>query len=151
MREKGTAATLLVGIPAGLLLGVSLFTFGYARGHSYLTDDPAACVNCHPMREQFEGWIKSSHRSAAVCNDCHTPADPVGKYAIKVLNGFNHSWAFTRGRFPDAIRMRSRNQAVTRASCSRCHQDIVVAMGAGRHPREGVECLECHRDVGHAH
>ena len=27
----------------GSLLGVGLFTFGYARGASYLTGDPAAC------------------------------------------------------------------------------------------------------------
>ncbi len=151
MREKGTAAAFLVGMPAGVLLGLSIYTFGYARGHSYLTDDPAACVNCHPMREQYEGWIKSSHRRAAVCNDCHTPGDRLGKYTTKLLNGFSHSLAFTAGQFADAIRIRGRNRAVTQASCNRCHQEILAAIGAGRHPREGVECLDCHRDVGHAH
>jgi nitrate/TMAO reductase-like tetraheme cytochrome c subunit len=27
------------------------------------------------MREQFDGWLRASHRAVAVCNDCHTPHD----------------------------------------------------------------------------
>lgn len=34
------------------------------------------------MREHFEGWIKSTHRAAAVCNDCHMPYERVG--ALKI-------------------------------------------------------------------
>ena len=49
------------------------YTFAYARGWAYMTDDPRACANCHVMNEQYDGWIKSSHRSVAVCNDCHVP------------------------------------------------------------------------------
>jgi cytochrome c nitrite reductase small subunit len=67
----------------------------YARGGSYLTDDPAACANCHVMREQYDGWIAASHRAVAVCNDCHTPPGLLGKYATKARNGFWHSVAFT--------------------------------------------------------
>ena len=32
---------------AGVAAGVGGFTFVYARGYSYLTNDPKACVNCH--------------------------------------------------------------------------------------------------------
>ena len=31
----------------------------YAQGFSYLSDDPAACANCHIMREHYDGWQKA--------------------------------------------------------------------------------------------
>ena len=70
---RSFAGPVLLAIAVGVLTGVGMFTFGYARGASYMTNDPAACVNCHVMRDQFEGWMKSSHGKVAVCNDCHTP------------------------------------------------------------------------------
>ena len=68
-REVSIVAAALVGLAAG----VGVYTFAYARGASYMTDDPRACANCHVMEEQYAGWSRSSHRSVAVCNDCHTP------------------------------------------------------------------------------
>ena len=79
------------------------FTFTYAKGGSYLTNNPAACANCHVMREQYDDWSKSSHRAVATCNDCHTPANVLGKYATKISNGFKHSYYFTVGGFPEPI------------------------------------------------
>ncbi len=64
---------LSFGVPLGLVLGLGAFTFVYAKGGSYMTDRAAACANCHIMRDQYEGWLRSSHRPVAVCNDCHTP------------------------------------------------------------------------------
>ena len=64
----------------GLGLGVGGYTFLYAKGWSYFTNDPAACANCHVMREHYNAWIKSSHRAVATCNDCHTPHNFFGKY-----------------------------------------------------------------------
>jgi len=64
---------------------------------------PAACANCHVMRDYHDGWVKSSHRSVAACNDCHIPHDFIGKYSAKALNLFFHSFAFTIGRPPEAI------------------------------------------------
>ncbi len=93
-------AVVAMGVVMGLLLGIGGYTFVYARGASYLTNDPAACANCHIMREQFDGWQRSSHRSVAVCNDCHAPHDFVGKYTTKATNGFWHSFYFTTGGFP---------------------------------------------------
>lgn len=151
MKEKGSAIPWLLSIPAGVLLGVGVFTFGYARGGSYMTDDPGACANCHVMNEQYQGWMKSSHRKAAVCNDCHTPPGFVPKYFTKALNGFHHSLAFTTGRFPEVIQITGRNHAVTEASCMKCHEDITVEIGSGRHGGEAVSCTQCHRNVGHAH
>ena len=39
----------------GSLIGVGLFTFVYARGISYLGNDPASCVNCHVMERMNRG------------------------------------------------------------------------------------------------
>ena len=82
VRAKITFAILL-----GAVLGLGLFTFGYARGSAYLTNDPAACANCHIMSEHFAAWTKSSHRQVATCNDCHTPHSFLGKYATKARTG----------------------------------------------------------------
>lgn len=143
---------LVLGAILGLAGGVGLFTFSYARGSSYLTDDPAACANCHIMSEQFQAWNRSSHRAVAVCNDCHTPAGLVPKYVTKGINGFNHSFAFTTGRFPEPIQITARNRAIARAACRKCHAELTAAIDP--HPTgspAALDCLACHRDVGHLH
>lgn len=140
---------LIAAAAVGALLGLSLFTFGYARGWSYLTNDPQACANCHVMREQLNGWRKASHRQAAVCNDCHTPPGFAAKYGTKALNGLFHSWAFTTGRFPDHIRITERNRAVTESACLKCHADITDALRGSRTHSQAISCLRCHNQVGH--
>jgi cytochrome c nitrite reductase small subunit len=143
---------ILLGATLGLLLGVGGFTFIYARGASYLTNDPAACANCHVMEEQYTGWMKSSHRAVAVCNDCHTPHNLVGKYTTKALNGFWHSFYFTTGTFPEPIRITSRNARVTEQTCRDCHSDIVQAIDpVPSHGTGPLSCVSCHRNVGHLH
>jgi cytochrome c nitrite reductase small subunit len=143
--------SIILGVAAGLLFGIGGYTFVYARGGSYLTDNPAACANCHVMQEQYDGWQRSSHRSVAVCNDCHTPHTLVGKYTTKALNGFWHSFYFTTGGFPDPIRVTPRNAAVTEQTCRDCHEPVVRAID--HQPREGraLSCVQCHRNVGHLH
>lgn len=148
-RPSGFAAPLLLAILAGTTIGVGVYTFGYARGASYLTDDPQACANCHVMREQLEGWRKSSHGKVAVCNDCHTPPGFIPKYATKALNGFFHSLAFTTNHFPDEIRITDRNFKVAESSCLKCHADVVGAIRGTRARGSDVSCIDCHRNVGH--
>ena len=47
MRFTGVAiAGLTLSIAVGLAAGVGGYTFVFARGASYLTDDPAACALC---------------------------------------------------------------------------------------------------------
>jgi len=144
-----TTTWLLAGA-LGLTAGIGAFTFIYARGASYLGHDSAACANCHVMREQFEGWIRSSHRAVAECNDCHTPHALVPKYATKALNGFRHSWAFTTGRFHEPIRINRFNRAITEEACRSCHQDVVEAMDGGHESNDRISCVRCHHGVGHA-
>ena len=138
-----------LGVVLGVLAGLSLFTFGYARGASYLTDNAAACANCHVMNEQLAGWRKGSHRAVAVCNDCHTPAGFISKYATKVRNGFFHSLAFTTGKFPDEIQITGFSYRVTRRACLKCHAELVDSIQAVRGHEAEIDCIECHRDAGH--
>ncbi len=142
---------LLLAIFLGLGLGVGAYTFGYAKGYSYLTNDPAACANCHVMREHFDGWLKSSHRAVAACNDCHTPHGFLGKYAVKAENGFWHSFAFTTGWFPDTIRIRPRNREVVEQACRSCHAEIVLAIEGPHGLDNAAPCVPCHLSVGHPH
>jgi cytochrome c nitrite reductase small subunit len=150
MRRHGKVAWS-VALLFGVALGTGLYTFGYAKGASYLTNDPAACANCHVMEEQYSAWSRGSHRSVAVCNDCHTPPGLVPKYATKALNGWNHSLAFTTGRFPEPIRITARNRDVTEQACRKCHEDVVLAIEPHSRAAEPLACLTCHRDVGHLH
>lgn len=153
---RATSLALLTACAIGVAAGLGGYTFVYAKGSSYLTNDPAACANCHVMNEQYSGWIKSSHRSVAVCNDCHTPHDVVGKYATKARNGFWHSFYFTSGTFPEPIQITDRSRAIAEKSCRHCHGDIVDAIDspASKHGDDGQgdpqSCTRCHAGVGHA-
>lgn len=77
--ERPLAFLVTLGLVFGAAAGVGAYPFTSARGGSYLTNNPDACVNCHVMREQYDGWVKSSHRAVAVCNDCHTPPGHVSR------------------------------------------------------------------------
>jgi cytochrome c nitrite reductase small subunit len=143
------AARIFLGVSLGMAMGVGAYTFVYAKGGSYFTNDPAACANCHIMQEYYDGWSRASHRAVAVCNDCHTPPGVVGKYLTKASNGFWHSFAFTTGWHPDPLRITPRNRDIARRACDGCHQDIVQAI-EGVHPgRPERNCVQCHDSVGH--
>ena len=144
--------TLLLGVLLGLAIGLGGYTFIYSKGYSYLTNNPAACANCHVMRAQYDAWLKSSHRSAATCNDCHTPHNIFGKYAVKANNGFWHSFYFTTGWYPDTIEITKFDHRVTENACRRCHQNITAAIdGNVVHGKaQGIECTRCHASVGHS-
>ena len=162
---------LATAVLVGVLVGLGGFTFGYAKGASYLSTDPAVCANCHIMQEHFDAWQRSSHRAVAGCADCHMPHDFVGKYAAKASNGFWHSLAFTTGAFPDPLQIKSHNREITERTCRDCHAAIVEAIdpvddrtgrprpgaAASRRPQihDGIldtdrqSCIRCHTYVGH--
>jgi cytochrome c nitrite reductase small subunit len=147
--KVSVAMKLILAVILGILIGVALFTFGYAKGASYLTDRPSACANCHVMKEQHDSWIKSGHGKNAVCNDCHTPPGLLAKYGTKAINGFFHSLAFTTGRYPDNILITPRNHRVTELACLKCHESIVDGINQTRVHGLKVQCIHCHRRVGH--
>ena len=147
MRQKRGVATvpaLVLATVLGVFAGTSVYTFHYAKGSSYLGDDPATCANCHVMASHLDGWLRGPHHAAATCNDCHTPSTPVRKYVVKALNGWHHSKAFTTGNYPDAIQLRPSSREVVEGQCRTCHADMLAAVDA-----DGVSCIRCHESVGH--
>ncbi|WP_437578974.1 cytochrome c nitrite reductase small subunit [Sorangium sp. So ce887] len=145
------ALPLALCVALGAAAGLGGYTFIYAKGASYLQNDPAACANCHIMNEQFAGWQRSSHRAVAVCNDCHAPHTFLGKYATKASNGFWHSFGFTTGRFPDPIRIKPSNLRITEEACRGCHGDVVHAIDSEHRGAPRLSCVRCHESVGHLH
>ena len=146
--QRTRVPVLLLAAMVGLLAGLGSYTFYYARGYSYLLDDPAACVNCHIMREQFNGWTKSSHKDFATCNSCHVPHGFVSKYLTKAENGFWHSYGFTLQNFHEPIQMRESSFHVVQENCLYCHGQFVSAIANHAGP-EQVDCIKCHSGVGH--
>jgi cytochrome c nitrite reductase small subunit len=163
--------TLAVLCAFAVLLGLGAFTFVYAKGYSYLSDDPQACTNCHVMRDNYTSWSVSSHRSVT-CNGCHTPHDLVGKYVTKAEHGARHSYVFTF-EDPQVFRITKRSLDVVERNCVECHAPTLIAMVGGstgveeRGPLRKVfdveslglpfgpkheegRCATCHRSVGHA-
>lgn len=133
-------------ISLGVLVGLGGYTFAYAKGYSYLLNDPKTCVNCHVMREQYDAWQNSSHHAVAVCNDCHTPHALVPKYWVKATNGMRHSTYFTLGNFHEPIRITEGNRRVAEHNCVRCHEHLV---GGIRGHDGSLRCASCHPRVGH--
>ena len=131
--------------PLGVLVGLAVFAFDYGEGLSYFSRDPAACANCHIMQPQLDSYLKASHHTVATCVDCHLPHGFLAKYAAKARNGWNHSYAFTTGRFPEPIVMTEKNRHVLEENCLACHGELVhdlVTTGE-------LRCVRCHRTVGH--
>jgi len=141
---------LVLAVLIGMVMGVGFFTFGYAKGLSYMSNDPKACANCHIMNEQYDSWAKSTHHHVAVCNDCHTPHDIIGKYTAKARNGWNHSKAFTLQNFPEPIRITKKNAEILQENCVRCHEPMVHDTVLGHvSGAQAQDCVHCHRAVGH--
>ena len=158
MRSPLALVTVLAAVVIGVAAGAGGFTFAYAKGASYMLDDPSACANCHVMQDVYAGYQRASHHAVAVCNDCHTPANVVGKYVAKARNGWHHSRAFTTGDFHEPIQITAGNRAITEARCRSCHEPIVAAIdahapsaGAADGAAQELSCIRCHRDVGHLH
>ncbi len=148
-----TIKLIVIGIGFGLAVGIGFYTFVYAKGYSYMSNNPATCANCHIMGEQYDGWQKSSHHAVATCNDCHTPPDILGKYYTKASNGFWHSYYFTLGGFHEPIQIKGHNLRVTEQSCRHCHQNMVesITVSHKKAEIEEMSCVRCHRNVGHPH
>ena len=142
---------LLLTILIGALIGLGGFTFYYAEGHSYLSKNPEACVNCHIMNPQYDSWQKASHHTAATCVQCHLPQQGfVKKYMSKAENGFNHSKAFTLQNFHEPIAITAKNSQILQDNCVYCHSQITENLTHGStQGSDSVSCVHCHRTVGH--
>jgi len=138
-----------LSVSFGLLGGVGVYTFRYAEGLSYFSTDPAACVNCHIMRPQYNAWLTSSHHGAATCIDCHLPHTFIAKYLAKAENGYRHSKEFTAQTFAEPIMIQKRGREILQANCVDCHATLVHDMTTGHTGAREVACVHCHVNVGH--
>ena len=151
--------SVLIAVFLGVFAASGVFTFVSAHGTSYLSNDPAVCVNCHIMQEQYDGWVHGSHHAVATCNDCHLPHDNlVHKLFVKASNGYHHSKAFTLMGFQEPIRIKPGNAEVLEANCIHCHESMVNeitahgTLGVPTDPTQRADlygCVRCHGEVGH--
>ncbi|MCB1175612.1 MAG: cytochrome c nitrite reductase small subunit [Leptospiraceae bacterium] len=141
----------LVFASVGILIGLQIYTFQFAEGFSYFSSDPRACINCHIMQSQYDSWLKSGHKHAAACNDCHMPEGLVAKLMAKASNGYHHSKGFTLQDFPEPILIKESNSRILQASCVRCHDQVthMVQANTAVYPGAEMRCVKCHADVGH--
>lgn len=145
-----TIAGVVLCALLGALIGLGTFTFVYAEGGSYLSNDPTACVNCHVMRQQYDGWQHARHHAVAVCVDCHVPHDLIGKYYTKAKHGWGHSRAFTMQDFHEPIRITETDLEIVEHNCLRCHTDMVSHLQSPTiGGQDGMSCTHCHKGVGH--
>ncbi|MDR2914964.1 MAG: cytochrome c nitrite reductase small subunit [Tannerella sp.] len=144
-------------ILGGLIAGLGVYTIYMSRAHSYLSDEPATCVNCHIMTPYYQSWNHSSHAQWATCNDCHVPQDHVAKkYAFKAMDGLYHAAVFTVREEPQVIRPRDASYTVIMNNCIRCHTQLntdFVKTGMITYAEvkegQGKACWDCHTTVPH--
>ena len=111
-------------VAAAVLCGLGIVVGRASNATSYITDDPAACLNCHVMENAYGTWSHGSHARVAVCNDCHVPhTNPVAKYAFKGMDGARHSFVFTVHGEPQVLRINPGAVPVVQGNCLRCHAD----------------------------
>jgi len=141
---------------SGILVGLFLYLGRISRVASYLSDNPATCMNCHIMAPQYATWSHSAHRELTNCNDCHVPHNNVlNKYYFKAKDGIRHATMFTLRREPQVIFIKEEGKKVVQENCIRCHLDLLTdekVMSrtlAYQHQRSERQCWECHRETPH--
>lgn len=124
-RKRGPLelALLLLAVALGALAGIGGYTFSYAKGLSYLSTDPRACVNCHIMQHEYDGWQKASHHVAAVCD----------------AEAF-----WDAQKFPDGSAFVDYKHAETGAPILKAQHPEFELWSQGIHARSGVSCADCH-------
>jgi cytochrome c nitrite reductase small subunit len=140
----------------GILTGLGLFIFKISKAHSYLSDSPTTCVNCHIMAPQYTTWNHSSHREQATCNDCHVPHNNIfSHYFFKAKDGSRHSYMFALRLEPQVIFIHKAGKEVVHQNCIRCHEQLLSGslamerMTDLKNNRTERKCWECHRETPH--
>ncbi len=146
----------LIFILSGIFIGLIVYIFYISKAHSYLSDDPKTCVNCHIMAPQYATWNHSAHREVTNCNECHVPHDNiVNHYYFKAKDGLRHATIFTLRTEPQVIKMHEPGQRVVQQNCVRCHTDLLTDARMLQKTdhfhefRKDRQCWDCHRHVPH--
>ncbi len=144
-------------VVAGVICGLGGLFLYLLRAHTYIADDPSACVNCHIMTPYYATWSHSSHGRDATCNDCHVPHQNLAmKYGFKAKDGLKHVAYFVTHSERQAIMAEEMSAEVIMDNCIRCHRQLnqefvkTGRMGYSEQMREGGKvCWDCHRNVPH--
>ena len=143
-------------IATGIFLGMGIFIIYISRAHSYLSDKPETCINCHIMAPQYATWNHSSHREWTNCNDCHVPHDYIiNKYYFKAKDGLRHATIFTLRKEPQVIFIKEEGKDVVQQNCIRCHSVVLTDHRTLNKTDEYYnfrmerKCWDCHREVPH--
>ena len=144
-------------VVAGIIAGMGSYIIYMSNAHVYLTDNPAACVNCHVMTPYYQTWFHSSHAQWTSCGDCHVPQQNLfRKFSAKAIDGFLHTAVFTMRTEPLAIRSRPASSNTIMDNCIRCHSQlntefVNTGMISFTQAREGMgkACWDCHSNVPH--
>lgn len=153
---KRRVPKLLIPALVGVMIGLMGYIFYISKAHSYLSDNPRACINCHIMAPEYSTWFHSSHGRNTVCNDCHVPHDNFfRKYYFKASDGIRHASMFALRLEPQVIRIRKPGETIVQENCIRCHSELNSVVGTAEvtakmaHEDNGKLCWECHTDVPH--
>lgn len=152
-----TTQKIILLVICGVIFGGGLYFMYLLRVHTYLTDDPKACINCHIMTPYYATWMHSSHGRNTTCNDCHVPHENViKKYAFKGMDGMKHLFAFVTKNEPQVPQAQKKSSQVIMNNCIRCHTDLNCQLvKAGKvdymmtKEGNGKACWDCHRGVPH--
>lgn len=141
---------------SGIIVGCGALFLYLLRAHTYLGDEPSACVNCHIMSPYYATWMHSSHSRDATCNDCHVPHENVvRKYAFKAMDGLNHTSKFMTSSERMSPKAGVAAEGVIMDNCIRCHTELTTQLVTGINPTmkqavdNGKKCWDCHREVPH--
>lgn len=147
---------LPVIILLGVFAGIAILLIRASNAHSYLSDDPKTCINCHVMYSQYSSWTHSSHREVATCNDCHVPQDNFFRtYYFKASDGLRHATIFTARAEPQVIKIKQAGIGVVQENCIRCHGELlsmvnaITVTGKNHKSGQGFRCWDCHRETPH--
>lgn len=139
----------------GVAAGFSIYLFYISKAWSYISDEPATCVNCHIMAPQYATWFHSAHKNA-VCNDCHVPHNnALNKYYFKAKDGLRHASMFTLRLEPQVIFIKDAGVEVVQGNCIRCHEktlDLVHDKNLRPDQAKSIDdrlCWSCHRETPH--
>jgi hypothetical protein len=134
MKRAALIGGLLVLALLLLVPGASLY-YEAGRGEG--------CTRCHEIRDSFENWQSSAHRSLP-CQSCH--GDAVTLDARFHMNNLRRVSTHVRGRVPDQVRIRDRDVLPILERCKSCHRQEFAAWQTGPH---GVNYAKIFLDPEH--
>jgi cytochrome c nitrite reductase small subunit len=147
--------TASVSLILGVVIGLGIYLAKISRFHSYLSNDPTACINCHVMNTAYDTWSHSAHREVTTCNSCHVPHDNfIKKYVFKGMDGFRHAYVFTTRTEPQVLKISDRGASTVQRNCISCHESKVLSHGNmfdhdQINDKNERKCWSCHKSTPH--